>query len=41
MSVIGSTKSRIQRVFESIMISQAGGDLTDVFSLYCSYLRMV
>jgi len=34
MSVIGSAKSRTQRVFESISISQAGRELTGVISLY-------
>jgi len=34
MSVIGSVKTRTQRVFESIHISQAGRELTGVISLY-------
>jgi len=34
MSVIGSTKSRTQRVFKSIQISQVGRELTGVISLY-------
>jgi len=34
MAVIGSTKLRTQRVFESIQISQAGRELTVVISLY-------
>jgi len=34
MSVVGSAKSRTQRVFESIQISQAGRELTGVISLY-------
>jgi len=41
MSVISSAKSRSQRVFESIQISQAGRELTGVISLYRSYLRLV
>jgi len=41
MSVMGSTKSRTQSVFESILISQAGRELTGVISLYWSYLRLV
>jgi len=34
MSLIGSAKSRTQRVFESIQISEAGTELTGVISLY-------
>jgi len=34
MSVIGSGKSRSQRVLESIQISQAERELTGVISLY-------
>jgi len=41
MSVIRSAKSRTQRVFESIQISQAGRELTGIMSLYGSYLRLV
>ena len=41
MSVIGSTKSRNQRVFDSIQISQAGRELTGVISLYWSYPKLV
>jgi len=41
MSVIGSAKSRTQRVFESIQISQAGREFTGAISLYWSYLRLV
>jgi len=41
MSVIGSAKSRTQRAFESIQISQAGRELRGIISLYRSYLRLV
>ena len=34
MFVIGSAKSRTQRVFETIQISQVGRELTGVMSLY-------
>jgi len=34
MSVIGSAKSRTQRVFESIQISQVEIELTGIISLY-------
>jgi len=34
MSVIGSAKSRTQRLLESIQISQAGREFTGVISLY-------
>jgi len=41
MSVIGSAKSRTQRVFKSIQISQVGRELIGVISLHYSYLRLV